>query len=533
MQETNFMIKLSEDGKELKWVRDDVEHLKIPSGVTTIDRFASHDNNSLISVDIPNTVTTIGMGAFSECTSLERICIPHSVTEIGDFAFSGCTTLEKIDIPKSVKRIGSDAFSKTKWVENQPTGIIYIHNFLYHYQGEVEEQPLVIKEGTLSIVGGAFNHCISLRSINIPKSVREIGDRAFCRTSLENINIPNSVTEIRRQTFSGCIHLKSINIPNSITEIGQGAFYGCSSLKSIDIPNSVIKMGKSAFEGCVSLEDIDIPNSVTEIDVSTFQGCKSLKRIDLPNNILQIPYKAFCDCSSLKSINLSNSTISIFDFAFCNTSLQRLIIPSSIQYISDYAFFGCPISNIEVNEDNPIYFSSKDVLYKKEGEKNILIRYAPKKIEKSFSIDNKTIILSSCAFQSAKQLEEIILHNNITSLGKELTFADCTSLKAINLPSQVKEIPSSLFANCCSLENVNLPNSENYHFGKSVFKGCNSLKSIHSFVENIDNIKFDEKTFDDFNIDNCTLYVPSGTRWAYRHHEGFGKFKNIEIEKKD
>ena len=77
-----------------------------------------------------------------------------------------------------------------------------------------------------------------------------------------------------------------------------------------------------------------------------------------------------------------------------------------------------------------------------------------------------------------------------------------------------------------------LPNSEDYSINGSVFEGCTSLKSIHSAAVNINNIVIDEEAFGGFNIDGCTLYIPSGTRWAYRHHPEFGKFKNIEIEKK-
>ena len=38
------------------------------------------------------------------------------------------------------------------------------------------------------------------------------------------------------------------------------------------------------------------------------------------------------------------------------------------------------------------------------------------------------------------------------------------------------------------------------------------------------------ETFDDVDFDNCVLHVPSGTRWDYRHHPIFGKFKNIVTE---
>lgn len=82
-----------------------------------------------------------------------------------------------------------------------------------------------------------------------------------------------------------------------------------------------------------------------------------------------------------------------------------------------------------------------------------------------------------------------------------------------------------------SVKSVTIPNSVT-NICVGAFSGCTSLKSILSATVYIDYITIDEKAFVGFNIDECTLYIPSGTRWAYRHHPGFGKFKNIEIEKK-
>ena len=39
-----------------------------------------------------------------------------------------------------------------------------------------------------------------------------------------------------------------------------------------------------------------------------------------------------------------------------------------------------------------------------------------------------------------------------------------------------------------------------------------------------------ENAFSYVNFDNCVLYIPSGTRWAYKHHPVFEQFKNIEID---
>jgi hypothetical protein len=42
-----------------------------------------------------------------------------------------------------------------------------------------------------------------------------------------------------------------------------------------------------------------------------------------------------------------------------------------------------------------------------------------------------------------------------------------------------------------------------------------------------------QDAFIDVDFNECVLNIPSGTRWAYRHHPIFGKFKNIVTKKFD
>ena len=438
--------------------------------------------------------------AFEGCTSLVRIDIPNSVKEIGWGAFRGCASLQSIDIPNSVTSIGANA----------------------------------------------FRYCTSLQSIDIPNSVTSIRKSTFfgC-SSLVSIDIPNSVTSIGRGAFIGCTSLQSIDIPNSVTSIGTGAFSGCTSLQSVDIPNSVTNIGDGAFSGCTSLQSIDIPNSVTSIEEDAYAGCTSLESIDIPNGVSIINKRTFEGCSSLRSIDLPDSIISIGPYAFYESGLEKVFIPCSVKNIGEQAFSGAPIDEFVVAENNNSFFSFDGVLFDEKIDwiklRRIsisandrfyrLFNYPPARKSSKYIVTNETIVLCSCAFKGASYLEGIILHDNVYAFEGEQTFRDCTSLKEIRLPSGLERLPISCFEGCESLEHVYLPDKKKLKIEKGSFKRCPSLIGLHSRMETPENIDISEDAFEEDTFNLCTLYIPSGTRWAYRHHPMLGKFKNIEIEK--
>ena len=437
-------------------------------------------------------------------------------------------------------------------MSNQPDGIIYINDILYKIKGNLKEKEVVVREGTTIVRSHAFEGCRSLVSIDIPNSVTSIGDGAFygC-TGLTSIDIHNSVTSIGRFAFAGCTGLNSIDIPNSVTSIGDGAFYGCTGLTSIDIPNSVTSIGRiaglafGAFNGCTGLTSIDIPNSVTSIGDGAFKRCTSLASIDIPNSVSKIDEETFYQCFSLRSIDLPDSIISIGPSAFKESGLEKAHIPCFVDNIGEQAFYGAPINEFIVAEFNNRFFSLDGVLFDKRIDWTIpdwislrdskefcrLFSYPPANKSQKYVVTKETIVLCSCAFKGACYLEEIILHDYVSVFEGEQTFCDCTSLKEIRIPSRLKHLPSSCFEGCESLEQVYLPERKNLKIEKGTFKRCSSLKGLHFRMETPENISISEDTFEEETFNRCTLYIPSGTRWAYRHHPILGKFKNIEIEK--
>ena len=65
----------------------------MPASITTVDRYAFYNCQSLTSVTIASGVTAIGDYTFKRCSELSSITIPAGVTTIGIEAFANCTSL--------------------------------------------------------------------------------------------------------------------------------------------------------------------------------------------------------------------------------------------------------------------------------------------------------------------------------------------------------------------------------------------------------------------------------------------------------
>ena len=558
-------------------------YVAIPETVSFIDEYAFYetpfdedllDGNEIIylgrclyclgfyaevtDVVIKDGTVSISPYAFEWQHSLKSIIIPNSVTSIGKSAFAFCDSLSTIIIPNSVVNIGEEAFVGTKWLNNQPEGLLYINNILIKmignlpivgiregtiniptstFEGRTNLKKIYIPNGVISIGNCAFKGCTSLNEVEIPNSVSVIGNSAFkdCK-SLHNVDIPNSVNSIGDAAFCDCNSLQSIDIPNSVNYIGECAFLWCFSLHSINIPFGLKSIKNGTFQQCSSLEVVNIPNSVTSIGSAAFARCESLKSIILPNSVKSIEKEAFSGCLSLQNVHIPEGVISIGQEAFRWTLLEKILIPSTVEFIGNDAFGDAPnLSEFIVENDNNHFMSYEGVLYKCNlGVDNThkLLKYPPQKALSKFTVNDNTKEIDSYAFKWARNLEEIVLHDEILDLGVEQTFSYCESLKEIHVPSKITSLPKMCFRGCKALEHVYILDREQFRIEKKAFMGCDSLNSVHFRIEKPENIVVVDDAFDEDTFNTCTIFIPSGTRWAYRHHPILGKFKNIVIEQK-
>ncbi len=227
------------------------------------------------------------------------------------------------------------------------------------------------------IGSGAFRNYLNLTEVNVPDTVKSIGESAFANTPWYN-NQPNgllyignvlyeyknknsmpenTVISVREGTvtivdnlFSGCSNLTEIYLPSSIITIGDYAFSGCSNLSKITLNEGITQIGSYSFNGCVSLEKLVLPSTVTTIHAWAFNNCNSLTEMTIPKSVKTITetyswyYNGiFEECDNLKKVVFENGTTGIPASILANTpAIEEVIIPDTVTAVGDYAFSNCP-----------------------------------------------------------------------------------------------------------------------------------------------------------------------------------------------
>ena len=349
--------------------------------------------------------------------------------------------------------------------------------------------------GLKSIGYSAFNYCTNLMSVTIPSNVTSIGEYAFANCSgLTSVTISEGVTSIGSSAFSFCTNLTSVSIPSSVTSIGENAFgYGLTKVIVSDIAAWCgISFGDSSANPLYFAQHI-YSDENTEIT-----------KLVIPSSVTSIGDWAFCNCSGLTSVTISEGVTSIGSsaFSFC-CSLTSVAIPSSVMSIGSYAFGGSyGLSSVTVDEGNGVYDSRNNC--------NAIIETA-----------TNTIIMGCL---------NTVIPESVTSIGDNV-FSGCTGLMSVTIPSSVTSIGNSAFSGCSNLLSINLPPNLEF-IGRSAFSGCANIAdfNIPNTVTHIGSDAFSGTGITTLTIPKSVIEIESNINYGYSPAARCTNLESIFVE---
>ncbi len=419
---------------------------------------------------LPTSLKCIENDAFNG-QAFSKVIIPDNITEIKNHTFCHCTNLDTVVLPKNLQSIGNYAFSSCALQKIDedffPTTLTTIGNGAF--LNNVELESVVLPAQIQTIGDMLFSGCDILKSVAFSSGLKTLPNNV-CENcyQLVDVNIPDGITTIGDKAFYYCSRLSSICLPESITTIG-GELFAYSGLSKFTFPSKLEYVGNRMFYCCKQLREISIPETIKRIEENAFMECISLTSVTLPSSITEIPSGTFVSCSNIEFIVLPESLKSVNGFADC-TKLKKVNIPATVEAIGVSAFSGCT------------------------------------------------------------SLNEIEFPDSLLEIGNK-AFYNCKAIESMDLPKSVKTIGYQCFYGCDSLKRVNI-----YHnistITENAFSGCSNLKEVHLKKAIIPNFRNQTasgyKYIEDGN--NCTLYVPIGSKSTYESSKHWNNFDTIVEE---
>lgn len=188
---------------------------------------------------------------------------------------------------------------------------------IYQYDGQTMPEELTIPSSingydVVSIGKSFLVGEENVKKVNLPSTIKSLGDWAFSGSGITTFELPESVEKIGQGTFNlpyleeftgnskfafydGMLYdvendvlvavpnAKSVDIPDTCVEIGAGAFYFNKNITEVIIPSSVTKVGQGAFYYCDNLRKVDLGENVTSVDDFAFYGIDNLRGIIVSN----------------------------------------------------------------------------------------------------------------------------------------------------------------------------------------------------------------------------------------------------------
>ncbi len=346
----------------------------------------------LTSFDFADLSGKISDFAFYGCAALKSVIAPE-ITEIGEASFADCFSLATFSAAK-LETVGAYAFSPYS-EESQSGAAIKVFDapnlktvgeYAFYACFYLESIDL---SGVSEIGSTAFALCSSLKEVTLSKELTEFAELVFygCTalelTDLSNVvrfgtgcvygvKLPAHLELIKAEYIDtsafieydseGTHYIQSVNAPN-LTYLGEQAFAGCVNLTTFKAPK-LEEIGYAAL-GYTGIVELEIFKDLKTVGTSILEGSESFKgfyatvngnktsdaefeKVMIKDGVLYsvesvgymlLYYPAAKDATTF---TVADGTYRIeYCAALGNKFLETLILPESVRYIGNHAFYRC------------------------------------------------------------------------------------------------------------------------------------------------------------------------------------------------
>ncbi len=306
--------------------------------ITDEDGNTVEESCTQFTISLPKTIKKIGKAAFEE-SNVTKVTFANGIKidEIPDRAFCNCEKLEEIKIPQGVKKLGYAAITNgSKKVKFEfPSSLVDI---------STSSSIPSVSNSTTDSNGFVFLSAYDDSNYKIWVSTNQnctvtsvtkdmlIGVRFIlsnCITSkMTSLELPNTLQKITEQYLSTGINISSLTI-----ESGND--------KYIVTNNCLIeKQSKTLVFGCKG-STIPTDGSVEIIGQSSFR-CSSIESVVIPSSVKRIESYAFYDCKSLKSVTFEGDSLTYTGYGvFTGTAIENIEIKGTNFELGESIFVSC------------------------------------------------------------------------------------------------------------------------------------------------------------------------------------------------
>lgn len=177
-----------------------VTEIALPEGDTIVQPWGFYYNKGLKQITLPSTIKTLSSYCLANLPTGIKLSIPTSVENIEKYALSA-TPIEELILP-NLKHIDEYGLASVK-----------------------EIKRLVLPETFETIPKSAFSSLTTLEEIVFPKKINRVENLAFAELGLRKMELPESLKFIGDQAFWRMDSLTSLTINANVDTIGHRAFY--------------------------------------------------------------------------------------------------------------------------------------------------------------------------------------------------------------------------------------------------------------------------------------------------------------------